>query len=109
MTGSVQVVWDPPVQLCWIFFRYSYHHKLVPLLLIFFFDEVEDISKSAIQDWDKVLYITMKEYILNTELEKFQVVPYHIHTFQYFKRKCLFIYVFILRLVLNMKRKMKRT
>ena len=59
MTGSVQVVRDPPVQLCWIFFRYSYHHKLVPLLLIFFFDEVEDISKSTIQHWDKVLYITM--------------------------------------------------
>ena len=37
-----------------IFLRYSYHHKLIPLLLIFFFDEVEDISKSTIQLWDKV-------------------------------------------------------
>ena len=37
------------------FYRYSYHHKLIPLLLISFFDEVEDISKSTIQLWDKVV------------------------------------------------------
>ncbi|XP_065919012.1 dynein axonemal assembly factor 5-like isoform X2 [Dysidea avara] len=34
--------------------RYSYHHKLVPLLLTFFYDEVEEISKSSIEHWDKI-------------------------------------------------------
>ena len=51
-----------------ILYRYSYHHKLLPLLLTGVGDEVEEVKKNTLALWDKVRQWAKLDFARVTEI-----------------------------------------